>query len=77
MFINSMLGYNCYLLCEDFLIDCSMSLVENNRNVCLSYELYFFSSNVLWIMVKELFRIGSCMTIKIVKWRFDFFSLSI
>ncbi|KAF5824337.1 hypothetical protein HanXRQr2_Chr00c001g0832151 [Helianthus annuus] len=42
MFINSMLGYNCYLLCEDFLIDCSMSLVENNRNVCLSYELYFF-----------------------------------
>ncbi|KAJ0802653.1 hypothetical protein HanPI659440_Chr03g0131381 [Helianthus annuus] len=42
MFINSMLGYHCYLLCEDFLIDCSMSLVENNQNVCLSYELYFF-----------------------------------
>ncbi|MFS7905703.1 hypothetical protein Hanom_Chr01g00050801 [Helianthus anomalus] len=31
-------GCYCYLLCEDFLIDCSMSLVENNRSICLSYE---------------------------------------
>ncbi|KAJ0794625.1 hypothetical protein HanPI659440_Chr04g0141231 [Helianthus annuus] len=63
MFLNSMLGYSGFLLVfvrllfvmRKFLwFDCSMSLVENNRNVYLSYELYLFFLNVLWFMVKGL-----------------------
>ncbi|MFS8001269.1 hypothetical protein Hanom_Chr13g01188361 [Helianthus anomalus] len=34
--------YLCLLLLKFLWFDCSMSLVENNRNVYLSYELYLF-----------------------------------